>query len=176
MGLWRLGHDLVTPYRTPWDRTARDFARWFWDELSADAELVCVQTDLGIPFRPEAWTYDGADQYLCLQRIYSRRHQQKRPPDWDKISAERPLRCVLLNRMPTDVPAFLNWIETHRDQYRLRDVRTYPASRGSPAEPAQTYVVCEFAPAASVQTESDRQVERTLLLSRAALGRSATRR
>jgi hypothetical protein len=176
MGLWRLGHDLVTPYRTPWDRTARDFARWFWDELSADAELVCVQTDLGIPFRPEAWTYDGADQYLCLQRIYSRRHQQKRPPDWDKISAERPLRCVLLNRMPTDVPAFLNWIETHRDQYRLRDVRTYPASRGSPAEPAQTYVVCEFAPAASVQSESDRHAELTSLEGRAALGRSATRR
>ena len=54
MGLGRLGHDLMTPYRTPWDRTARDFARWFWDELSVDAELVCVRTDLGIPFRPEA--------------------------------------------------------------------------------------------------------------------------
>jgi hypothetical protein len=155
MGLWRLGHDVVTPYRTPWDRTARDFARWFWDELSADAELVCVRTDLGIPFRPESWTYAAANQYLCLQRIYSRRHQQRRPPDWDNISAERPLRCVLLNRMPTDVPAFLNWIETHRDRYRLQDVRTYPASRGSQAEPAQIYVVCEFAPVASMQTESN---------------------
>ncbi len=127
MGLMRVGHDLVTPYRTPWDRTARDFARWFWAELGTDAELVCVRTDLGIPFRPEPWTYDAADQYLCLQRIYSRRHQEKRPPDWEKISAERPLRCVLLNRMPNDVPGFLNWIETHRDRYRLRDVRTYRA-------------------------------------------------
>ena len=135
MGLGRLAHDLVTPYRTPWDRSARDFARWFWDELSVDAELVCVRTDLGISFRPEAWAYDAADQYLCLQRIYSRRHQQRRPPNWDKISAERPLRCVLLNRMPAEVPAFLDWIETQRDRYRLRDVRTYPASRGSRAEP-----------------------------------------
>jgi hypothetical protein len=176
MGLWRLGHDLATPYRAPWDRNARDFARWFWDELSADAELVCVRTDLGIPFRPEPWAYDGADQYLCLQRIYSSRHQQKRPPRWDKISAERPLRCVLLNRMPTDVPAFLNWIESHRHQYRLRDVRTYPASRGSPAEPAQVYVVCEFALAASVQTESYPQAERPSHAGRAALGSWATRR
>jgi hypothetical protein len=176
MGFGRLWHDLVAPYRTPWDRTARDFARWFWDELSVDAELVCVRTDLGIPLRPEPWAYDAADQYLCLQRIYSRRHRRRRPPDWDKISAERPLRCVLLNRMPTDVPDFLNWIETHRDRYRLRDVRTYPASRGSRAEPAQTYVVCEFTPAASVQTESDHQAERTVRLDRAALGRSATRR
>jgi hypothetical protein len=135
-----------------------------------------VRTDLGISFRPEPWSYDAADQYLCLQRIYSRRHQRRRPPNWDKISAERPLRCVLLNRMPTDVPAFLNWIETNRDRYRLRDVRTYPASRGSRAEPAQTYVVCEFAPATSVQTESDHHAERTLHLDRAALGRSATRR
>jgi hypothetical protein len=170
LGLWRVGHDLVNPYRTPWDRTARDFARWFWSELGTNAELVCVRTDLGIPFRPEPWTYDAADQYLCLQRIYSRRHQQKRPPDWDKISAERPLRCVLLNRMPTDVPAFLNWIETHRNQYRLRDVRTYPASHGSSVEPAQTYVVCEFVPAAS-----SLQAELTLLDGKAALRRSATR-
>ena len=176
MGLGRLGHDLVTPYRTPWDRSARDFARWFWDELSVDAELVCVRTDLGISFRPEAWAYDAADQYLCLQRIYSRRHQQRRPPNWEKISVERPLRCVLLNRMPAEVPAFLDWIETQRDRYRLRDVRTYPASRGSRAEPAQTYVVCEFTRAASVPAESDHRAERTLHLDRPALGRSNTKR
>ena len=146
MGLFRLGHDLGNPCRTPWDRTSREFARWFWHELAADAELVCVQSDLGIPFRPGQWAYDGADQYLCLQRIYSHRHQQKRPPRWDAVSRTRPLRCVLLNRMPNEVPAFLNWIETHRDRYTLRDVRTYPATRGSRDEPPQTYVVCEFVP------------------------------
>jgi hypothetical protein len=145
-GLWRFGHDLGNPCRTPWDRTSREFARWFWDELSTDAELVCVRTDLGIPFRPGRWAYDGADQYLCLQRIYSRRHQQQRPPRWDVVSPTRPLRCVLLNRMPNEIPDFLNWIETHRDRYVLREIRTYPATRGSRVEPAQRYVVCEFAP------------------------------
>ncbi len=144
--------------------------------FSVDAELVCVRTDLGIPFRPDPWTYDAADQYLCLQRIYSRRHQQKRPPDWNKISADRPLRCVLLNRMPTDVPAFLNWIETHRDRYRLRDVRTYPASRGARAEPAQTYVVCEFAPTASLHNESRGGNKRTHIEGRTAVGKSDTMR
>jgi hypothetical protein len=148
LGCWRVGQDLGHPYRTPWDRTSREFARWFWGELAADAELVCVRTDLGIALRPGRWAYDGTDQYLCLQRIYSPRHQQDRPPRWDKISATRPLRCVLLNQMPGEVPAFRDWVETHRDRFRLREVRTYPATRGSESEPAQTYVVCEFVPTA----------------------------
>ena len=144
-GLWRLGCDLVQPSRVPWDRTSREFARWFWEELNADAEVVCVQTDLGISFWPGQWSY-GSDQYLCFQRIYSSRHRQAIPPRWDAISLKRPLRCVLLNRLPADVPAFQGWIEAHRDRYTLREVRTYRATRGSAAEPAQTYVVCEFLP------------------------------
>jgi hypothetical protein len=146
MGLWRLGRDLGHPYRTPWDQTSREFARWFWKELAADAELVCVSTDLGIQFRPGRWHYDGADQYFCLQRIYSPRHGRGLPARWEAISSTRPLRCVLLNRMPDEVPAFHRWIETHRGRYRLSDIRAYPASRGSPLEPALTYVVCEFVP------------------------------
>jgi hypothetical protein len=147
LGLVRLGNDMAHPYRTPWDRTAREFARWFWQELSQDSELICVRTDLNIPFRAGEWAYDGADQYLCYQRIYSARHQQNLPPRWDMISAARPLRCVLLNRLPADVPGFVDWIKAHGGQYTLRGVRGYPASRGSAVEPAQTYVVCEFVPA-----------------------------
>jgi hypothetical protein len=146
LGLWRVGQDLGHPYRTPWDHTGREFARWFWREFAADAELVCVRTDLGIPFRPGPWAYDATDQYLCLQRIYSARHRQARPPRWEAISPSRPLRCVLLNRMPGEVPAFREWIQTHRDRYQLREVRTYPATRADHLEPAQTYVVCEFVP------------------------------
>jgi hypothetical protein len=147
LGLWRAGQDLGHPYRTPWDRTGREFARWFWGEFAADAELVCVRTDLGIPFRPGDWAYDATDQYLCLQRIYSPRHRRAQPPRWEAISPSRPLRCVLLNRMPSEVPAFLEWIGAHRDRYRLREVRTYPATRSDHLEPALTYVVCEFMPA-----------------------------
>jgi hypothetical protein len=176
LGAWRLARDLGSPHRTPWDRTAREFARWFWTELSADAELICVRTDLGIPFGPEPWAYDGADHYLCLQRIYSPRHQQRRSPRWHAISGTRPLRCVLLNRMPAEVPAFLDWIETHRDRYTLRDVRTYPATRGSPVEPAQTYVVCEFVPTSQASAPTPTGRELRTVDGGTALGDSATKR
>lgn len=148
LGLWRTSTDFTRPFRTPWDRTAREFARWFWEELGADSELVCVRSDLGIPFRPGRWQYDGTDQYLCYQRIFSRRHHEGRPPRWDAISAAHPLRCVLLNRMPHEVPGFLAWLEANKDRFALRDVRTYRATRGSPVEPGLTYVVCELLPVA----------------------------
>ena len=150
--------------------------RWFWDELSTDAELVCVRTDLGIPFRAGPWAYDGADQYLCFQRIYSRRHQQNRPPRWDSISATRPLHCVLFNRMPNEVPGFLDWIESHRDRYSLLEVRRYPATHGSRAEPAQTYVVCEFAPTLPSPHARLPGTEPRLINDRATLSETFTRR
>jgi hypothetical protein len=150
-GARRLANDLGHPYRTPWDRTAREFARWFWEEMSADAEVVCVRSDLGIPFRSGGWAYDGADQYLCYQRIYSRRHRERRAPNWEAISDKRPLRCVLLSQSPEDVPAFRQWITKHRDRFALRDVHSYAATRGSIAEPALYYVVCEFVPTSVVQ-------------------------
>ena len=55
----RLVNDLGHPYRAPWDRTARDFARWFWEEMSADAEVVCVRSDLGISSAPRAGPTTG---------------------------------------------------------------------------------------------------------------------
>ena len=145
-GGWRMVVGLGQPYRTTGDRTAREFARWFWEELGVDAELVCVRSDLGIPFRPERWSYDAADLYLCYQRIYSARHRNGLPPRWDNVSPSRPLRCVLLNRLPGDVPGFVAWMQANRHRYALRDVRIYPAFRGTRDEPGQTYVVCEFLP------------------------------
>jgi hypothetical protein len=146
LGLWRFANDLSRPYRAPWDRTGREFARWFWEEQSAVAEMVCVRTDLGIAFRPEPWSYDGADAYLCYQRIYSARHREGLPPRWDAVSTARPLRCVLLNRTPDQVPAFRAWLTANRQRFALRDVRAYPAARAALPEPSLTYVVCELVP------------------------------
>ena len=142
----RLGSDLGHPYRAPWDRTGREFARWFWEEMPSGGEVVCVRSDLGIPLGPKRWYYDGADQYLCYQRIYSRRHRERRRPQWDRVSAEHPLRCVLLSRRPEEVPGFAAWIEKHRGDYTLKAVHSFPATRGSAVEPALDYVVCEFVP------------------------------
>ncbi len=155
MGTCRVAQDLGHPYRTPWDRTGREFARWFWEEIAADAEVVCVRSDLGIPFREGPWAYDGADQYLCYQRIYSRRHREGHAPEWEAISRNRPLRCVLLNRMPDEVPGFKKWIDEHRNIYTLKQVHMYPATRGSAVEPALSYVVCEFLPAEGMTSSAD---------------------
>jgi hypothetical protein len=145
-GLWRQAGDLVHPYRTPWDRTARELARWFWQDFAAGGELVCVRTDLGIPFHSSQWEYDGTDQYLCYQRIYSQRHREARPPAWDSISAEHPLLCVMNSQQPDQVPGFRAWIEQHRESYRLRGVRTFSARSGVKREPSVSYLVCEFVP------------------------------
>jgi hypothetical protein len=153
-GLWRVGHDLAHPYRTPWDAAARTFARRFWREMAKDAVLVCAETDLGISCHEGRWAYDGTDQYLCLQRIYSDRHRQGLPPRWEAISASRPLRCVLINRTPDEVPAFRAWVEANREKYSLRDIRTYSGPRGSPVEPAVDYFVCEFVPATTASAVS----------------------
>ncbi len=151
---FRLSGDLGHPYRAPWDRTGREFARWFWEEMPAGGEVVCVQSDLGIPFGPKRWAYDGADQYLCYQRIYSRRHREGGSPQWDRVSAERPLLCVLLSRLPEEVPGFKLWIDEHRDRYTLKAVHSYPATRGSAVEPKLVYVVCEFVPSSRVTGSS----------------------
>jgi hypothetical protein len=152
----KLGSDLGHPYRAPWDRTGREFARWFWEEMSVTGEVVCVRSDLGISFGPKRWCYDGADQYLCYQRIYSPRHREGGSPRWDRISAGHPLRCVLLSRRPEEVPDFANWIEQHRDRYTLKAVQRYPATRGSAVEPALVYVVCEFVPNEGVMASGER--------------------
>jgi hypothetical protein len=160
VGAWRMSVDLTRPYRTPWDRTGRDFARWFWTELAADAELVCLTTDLGIPLESKAWSYDGLDQYLCYQRIYSPRHAKHRPPNWNAVSASHPLRCVLLNRGPADVPAFCDWLVANQDRFPLRDTRVYPATRGSAAEPRLIYVICELVPRTPVTAATVPPVQR----------------
>ncbi len=159
LGGWRLAIGFIHPYRTPGDRTAREFARWFWEELGVDAELVCVQSDLGIPFGSERWSYDGADQYLCYQRIFSARHREGRPPRWNTVSPARPLRCVILNRAPDQIPGFVAWMEANRHRYTLRDVRIYPAFRGTHDEPGQFYVVCEFMPPPEVPLSATRMAK-----------------
>lgn len=153
-GGWRLAADLQRPYRTPWDRTARDFARWFWEELAGDGELVCAQADLGLRLKVKDWTYDGTDQYLCYQRIYSQRHRDHRPPRWEAISADHPLRLVLIQKRPEQVPSVREWLDRHANQYTIRDVRSYPATRGSSAEPAITYFVCELVPTEAVSART----------------------
>jgi hypothetical protein len=59
--------------------------------------------------------------YLCNQRIYSRRHALGEPPEWDRISADRPLRCVefVMRHEPYDAAARDRWLQSMQTRYRL---------------------------------------------------------
>ena len=89
-----------------------------------------MRSDLGISSGPKRWAYDGADQYLFYQRIYSRRHREGPRPVRDQISERRPLRCVLVPSCLEQVPGFRKWIEEHRSRYKHKEVRSVPKEEG----------------------------------------------
>jgi hypothetical protein len=124
--------DVTHPYKARSDAQARDFARWFWRDAACNGELVCLKTDLGLCFSAETYRELGwAATYLCNQRIYSRRHAAGMPPDWSRISAEWPLRCVQFRAgtWPFDQTAFENWLAQMQEQYQLVARDTYPLPR-----------------------------------------------
>ena len=90
-----LFRDLWYPYKSGTTLRAKEFAQWFWSDLAVDSELVCLETDLKANLSPGSYEHGLASLYLCNQRIYSPRHARGEPPRWDRLSAERPLRCVL---------------------------------------------------------------------------------
>jgi hypothetical protein len=122
--------DVSCPGKSDSDIRARDLARWFWFEMARDGELVCCKTDLGLSFSSQGFALGQSAVYLCNQRIYSARHAQRRPPQWERISATWPLRCVQYwsSEHPYDHAARDGWLASMRARYELVDRRTYPLS------------------------------------------------
>ncbi len=122
--------DISHPGKSDSDVRARDLACWFWFEMARDGELVCCKTDLGLSFSPLGFELGQSAVYLCNQRIYSARHAQRRPPQWDRVSATWPLRCVQYwsSEYPCDLAARDGWLASMRARYELVDRRTYPIS------------------------------------------------
>jgi 4-amino-4-deoxy-L-arabinose transferase-like glycosyltransferase len=121
--------DLLKPYKeTCWQRN-RDFARWFWTDKALDAELVCVSTDYHVP---AAAALDGdalASVYFCNQQIYSRRHARHLPPQIERVSENRPLRCARFRPATAtaqDEATFLEWLHSMEAKYRLVAREKYP--------------------------------------------------
>jgi hypothetical protein len=123
--------DLAHPYHTPAMLRARAFARWFWLDVAHDCELVCLKADFLANLSPRTAKGGWTSLYLCNQRIYSPRHARGQEPDWDRISAEWPLRCVWY-RSPSEqrdsrpLEAWLEQMQSEyvfvaRDQYLLPD-------------------------------------------------------
>ena len=151
-GIVSLVIDAARPYKTVYERNARDFARWFWTDLSHDAELVCMHTDLGFTFDPHHWQVQRTAAYLCDQTIYSARHRRGHLVRWSAISAEHPLRCVLFNEHPKDDTSFQTWLDSMKTDYNLVAVREYPVNRGAVGRAwdyRDYYIVYEFVPKVS---------------------------
>jgi hypothetical protein len=148
-GFGRMTYDLTHPYRGPSDELHRSFARWLWTEKSRDAVLVCPKADFGLDFSPEHWTKDGADTYLCYQRIHSARHREGAAPRLDLVSSSHPLRFVFYNEFPEQYPAFRTWLGEMARSFDLRRVDLYPVSGSLSTKSKQSsvsYLIYEFTP------------------------------
>ena len=147
LGVSSVVRDLVQPYKTAYDQNDRWFAHWLWNDKGHNAQLVCVKNDLGKDFFPLNFEMGHSAQYLCNQRIYSPRHGAgSAPPDWDGISAQRPLRCVIysvpgLERNETEYEA---WLKSMRERFELRDHERHVVNARTMYE--ELFEIMEFVP------------------------------
>jgi hypothetical protein len=130
LGFGAITFDLVHPYKTASDLRTREFARWFWNDAGRDAELACARVDLGLDFEGGPTHYGRSADYLTYQKIYSTRHRQGAQLDWNKITFNHPLRCVLYDGVPVDSTLFESWMRRMARHYRLTRVETYRVNSG----------------------------------------------
>jgi hypothetical protein len=149
-GLVLLAIKLAYPYKSISDQNSRAFARWFWTEKAVDSELVCVKSDLGLGFNRRNWTLFRSALYLCNQKIYSPRHRRDIAVNFDAISANRPLRCVLYNERLEQNPACSAWLEEMTARFEMRNCQSFvvnePSHRDDGTDVEDLYTVYEFVP------------------------------
>jgi hypothetical protein len=155
LGLARDAYSLRYPYRLATEERNRAFARWFWDEKSRDAELICGRTDLGFLFHPGQWEGDRASTYLCLQKIYSPRHARGEPHRPEAVSHAHPLRVVFYNEYPKPGkdPRFDAWLSKITVDHEIRSMETFtvtPVDGRSDETSLGFYLVYDLVPKAPV--------------------------
>jgi hypothetical protein len=142
--------DVIHPYKAQRDRSARDFARWFWVEEARDAELLCAWNDLELPFaRPHGSHVLGNGQYWCNQRIYSPRHRSGEVADLGRVADDHPIRVVFLRSMiNTPGNGFAEWLDEMRLQYQQVGMEQHKPAHytDSPDFEQEEVVVFEFKP------------------------------
>jgi hypothetical protein len=150
VGVGMMIWDGTHPYMERLDRDGRDFARRFWAEESAGAEVVCARTDLHLPLDPLVWQGDRAAVYLCHQAIYSPRHRAQGSPRLDRVSAAHPLRIVVFGETRGDADVVARWIREKAGRFKLRSRRQRVLNEGlrrGKALAEDRYVVYELGPA-----------------------------
>jgi hypothetical protein len=133
IGFGIIVRDFVAPYKTRSDFRARAFAQGFWFSAQSAEEVVCLNCDLGLDFVPEQHKdLSWSAQFLCNRAIELSRYHLS-PPDWSRISRERPLRCVLYRdmRFPLEERQFERWLSDMQQHYELvsREHISFPRLR-----------------------------------------------
>jgi hypothetical protein len=149
IGLVTIGREAARPYKMIEDERARVFARRFWVEHARGAELACVKRDLRTTFTPRHWELGRTAAYLCNQQIYSPRHHRNEPLHMERVSGNRPLRCVLYNEEPLDSPSFQAWLATMMRRFDCRGVErlvNVPRTAMHDLWFEDRYIVYEFVP------------------------------
>ena len=75
--------------------------------------------------------------YLCNQQIYSPRHARHAAPQWERISADWPLRCVQFfdpHQAGFDREQFDQWLLEMQQDYELVSEEELPMTRFSKPE------------------------------------------
>ena len=133
------------PYRAYQARASRQFAREFWPRVASGAEVACLRWDLGV----EEWDsiHLGVAVMLCNQAIESPARRSG-GPRWDRVSASRPLRCVLGVAPDSDSPRTLVWLGRMEADYRLIRRERFEVETDEPGRPSRRehYDVFEFVP------------------------------
>jgi hypothetical protein len=134
---------LQRPFKSLGDHDYREFARHWWPERERSAEVVCLKRDLGLEFAPA--TYDRLNfsaVFHCNQVMHSLRQRQRKAPDWNSVSAERPLVCVLFRDpwVPFDDASFAAWRAEMARDYDLRDHAVFKHHR---LDHTERRVACE---------------------------------
>ncbi|MEW4567584.1 hypothetical protein AB1L88_06915 [Tautonia sp. JC769] len=141
---------VVHPYKLRRDLQAREFAKWFWENLDHEAELACARDDLGIVTDPRHWNGAWSDYFLCYREMYSKRHREDRPLRSEAITEENPLKIVFFYERPDGSPVFQTWLDEMERSFVLRDREEYKVRGWDPGAPdfETNYYVYEFVPKA----------------------------
>lgn len=153
IGAGMLVIDLARPFRTVEDQRTRDFARWFWPEVSRGAEVGCVHALRGTTFEGTYWRRGRLELYLANRQINLPHGVDPARPRVDRVSRDRPLRCVIYNQDPDRDPGLAAWLDEMGTRYRLRRTRSYEVNggivdRGIPRE--ERFLVYEYVPKGGV--------------------------
>ena len=156
---------MTQPYKSTTTLRAREFAQWFWFEMAHQSELVSCETDWKTDLAPDRLNCGWSSLYFCNQRIYSSRHARGEQPQLDRVSADRPLRCVLY-RSPKeeqespspDPQTRQKWLNRMQAEYDLVALDTYPFAAYDKSDRRQLsddYVeVFKFVPKGGIATEA----------------------